>query len=639
MDEVAIPTYEVLGEVHRFAFPDGTSLAIQGLQRDRAGHLWATVEANAGEDALVNRARIDLLNLQDRQRFHATAAGDGSIDWQGRLAYVAAHLDAGGETLTRHRDWEPPVPFDEFGLPPFPTDALPNWLRDFVEAEARATQTPPDLAAMQSLSCLGACCAKTVEVLVKEGYREPVNVFTMTALPPGNRKSQVFHDTIAPLEEREAEQAEALRNAIAEAQNRYKILEQALQKAQADAARAGPDARAERTQAATALAQELAAARVPVPPRLVADDTSAERLATLMQEQGGRMAVMSPEGDAFELMAGRYSNSNNGAPNFAVYLKGHAGDTLRVDRVKRPPEYVQKPALTLGLAVQPDVLRGLMKTPGFRGRGLLGRFLYALPRSWLGARDTDPPSVAPAVRAHYRDRIRALLHLQPGADAAGHPTPHLLQLSPAARARIRAFAAWLEPQLAEFGALGHMADWAGKLAGAAVRVMGLLHMAAHAGDEAPWATPIHGATAESAIRIAHYLIPHARAAFAEMGGNPVVQDARHLLGWIQRQEAATVTKREIFEGTKGRFPRVSALEPAIALLVEHGFLRERPQEDRPGPGRKPSPVYEVHPFWRSHQSTQVPGHADSANPANLATVEGSAVILAQPDDPMSEEVF
>jgi replicative DNA helicase len=65
---------------------------------------------------------------------------------------------------------------------------------------------------------------------------------------------------------------------------------------------------------------------------------------------------MSPEGDVFDLMAGR----NGNGPNLGVYLKGHAGDTLRIDRIGRPVEYVRQPALTMGLAVQPDVLSGLM---------------------------------------------------------------------------------------------------------------------------------------------------------------------------------------------------------------------------------------------------------------------------------------
>ena len=53
------------------------------------------------------------------------------------------------------------------------------------------------------------------------------------------------------------------------------------------------------------------------------------------------MAVMSAEGgDVFDQMGGRYQRM----PNFGVYLKGHAGDTLRVDRVHRPAEYVEQPA-------------------------------------------------------------------------------------------------------------------------------------------------------------------------------------------------------------------------------------------------------------------------------------------------------
>lgn len=39
-------------------------------------------------------------------------------------------------------EWETPIPFDQFNLPPFPTEVFPGWLRAFVEAEATATQTP-----------------------------------------------------------------------------------------------------------------------------------------------------------------------------------------------------------------------------------------------------------------------------------------------------------------------------------------------------------------------------------------------------------------------------------------------------------------------------------------------------------------
>src|SRR5207253_6873621 len=89
---------------------------------------------------------------------------------------------------------------------------------------------------------------------------------------------------------------------------------------------------------AVRLARELEAIRVLAPPRLLADDCSPEKLAGLMRDNAGRIAVISPEGDLFDLMAGRYSAS--GAPNLGVCLKAHAGDSIRVDRVHRASEYI-----------------------------------------------------------------------------------------------------------------------------------------------------------------------------------------------------------------------------------------------------------------------------------------------------------
>jgi transcriptional regulator with XRE-family HTH domain len=149
------------------------------------------------------------------------------------------------------------------------------------------------------------------------------------------------------------------------------------------------------------------------------------------------------------------------APSQIVSRKGHAGDTLRVDRIGRS-EFVKAPAITIGLAVQPDVIRGLAEKPGFRGRGLLGRFLYALPVSLLGHRDPDAPPVPNEIRAAYYSNVTALLALPFGTDENGDPWPHLLHLSSDAQARMRDFEVWLEPQLSEFGELGGMTDWAGK---------------------------------------------------------------------------------------------------------------------------------------------------------------------------------
>jgi DNA-binding PadR family transcriptional regulator len=491
-------------------------------------------------------------------------------------------------------DWEPPTPFYEYDLPLFPTDSLPSWLKNFVEAESTATQTPTDLAAMLTLPLCATTLAKKIKICVKPGYIEPVNLFTVTALPPGSRKSTVFSAAIDPLEKFEAQEIERKRSQIEEAATRRRILEKALAKAENDAAKASMgQERKEHSEEAARLARELAQTPIPTLPRFLADDTTPERLSTLLRDNGGRMAVFSPEGGVFDLMGGRYSAT--GSPNFDVYLKGHTGDNLRVDRVGRPPEYVSSPALTLGLAVQPDVLRGLIDRPGFRGRGLLGRFLYALPKSLLGKREIDPPPVPEVVKAAYYGSVTDLLSLPFNVDQEGKPTEHILQLSPSGRAELRNFEAEIEPQLAPFGDLGSMTDWAGKLLGAVARIAAILHISEHIHYPKPWEYQIERETIDRAIRIGRYLIPHARAAYAEMGADSVVDDALHILAWIQRKGINTFTKRELYQGTKGYFKRVSALEPALELLCEHGFIREQIVDERTGPGRKPSSTFEVNP--------------------------------------------
>jgi hypothetical protein len=177
------------------------------------------------------------------------------------------------------------------------------------------------------------------------------------------------------------------------------------------------------------------------------------------------------------------------------------------------------------------------------------------------------------------------------------------------------FEAWLEPRLGPFGELGSMTDWAGKLVGTVARLTGILHVAEHANLAAPWELAIGIDSVERAIRLGEYLIQHARATYAEMGADPVIADAKHLLTWIIRETKTHFTKRDAFEGTKGRFRRVEAMEPALRLLTEYSYIRQREPENRAGPGRKPSPTYDVNPFSAHNspnpQNTTFPYSANS----------------------------
>jgi len=59
-----------------------------------------------------------------------------------------------------------------------------------------------------------------------------------------------------------------------------------------------------------------------------------------------------------------------------------------VDRKGRPPEFVEHPTLTLVLTPQPIVMAAVMRDPIMRERGLVARFLYVVPETRQGRRNT-----------------------------------------------------------------------------------------------------------------------------------------------------------------------------------------------------------------------------------------------------------
>ncbi len=127
-------------------------------------------------------------------------------------------------TTSTAGEWPVPLPFDHHGgMPLFPVDALPDWVRDMVDAVVQSTQTPPDLAGGLVLAILGMCGAGKLHVHIKSDYIEPLNLYTLTALPPGCRKSSVFSIMTEPVVEWERVEGERTGPIIAKARESRNI--------------------------------------------------------------------------------------------------------------------------------------------------------------------------------------------------------------------------------------------------------------------------------------------------------------------------------------------------------------------------------------------------------------------------------
>lgn len=489
--------------------------------------------------------------------------------------------------------WEPPLPFHSGDLPEFPVDALPEPLESIVRAEAIATQTPTALAGGVALTVCAIGVAKKVHVRVRRGWEEPINLYTVTILPSGELKTAVVSDLGRPIDEYEMRERRRLAPEIKEAVGRLRILHQRLKKAEKAAAATKPDDSAELEAKALSISKEIDQVTVPLRPQLLADDVTPEKLASLLSLHGGRMAVVSAEGGIFDLLGGRYSTG--GDPNFEVFLKGHSGETLRIDRMTREPEYVPKPSLCVALAVQPDVVHGMAATRGFRGRGLIARFLYAWPNSLLGGRDPDALPLPESLRREYDRIVTAVLELPFEIDENGEPFSRALTLTDEACAIFLQFRTSLEPKLGPGGDLSWMTDWAGKLCGAIARIAGIIHMVAHIAAGTPWRQPISEETMLRAIILGEFYLVHARRTLGRMGADPALGMAEHILAWIRRSKSASFSKRDAFNALRGRVQKASDLDPTLGLLVEHSYVRELPQEPKSKAGRPKGPRYETNP--------------------------------------------
>jgi len=486
-------------------------------------------------------------------------------------------------------DWPDLIPLDTPNLPRLDLSHLPAWAGDFARAVAESTETPPELAAGMVLVSAAVASARRLRVEVKPGYFEPSNLWVVAALPPGNRKSAVQSAATAPLVAWEREQAEILEPEIHRITSERKTLEARAKQLRGRAAKEKDAGKADEL-ARQAADIEADLPEIPVRPQIWTSDATPERLGSLLGEHGECMAWLSSEGGVFELLQGRYSG---GIPNLDLVLKAHAGDAERVDRGNRPPVFLKNPRLSIGLSPQPDVLRGLSTRPGFRGRGLLGRFLYLLPPSPLGFRSLETSAVPEDVRNAYAAGLRAMLAWTPATNENGEETLHSLRLTKSAYAEWHEFAKAIERQMQPDRDLEHCTDWAGKAPGAAARLAGVLHGIKHAHGQ-PWAAEITLETLTDALELMAVFTRHSMAGLDLMGADPTIASARRLWGWIEKGRRVSFSVRDAFNDLRGTFPRVSSIQPALDVLEERGYLQVI-EPPRDGPGRPPSPTVQVRP--------------------------------------------
>lgn len=392
-------------------------------------------------------------------------------------------------------------------LPPFPIDCLPSRLRSYVEAVAIHTQTPMDMAAGAALGVLAACLQGKVKVEGNIGHYEQTSLYIFLIAPPGSRKSAVIHAMTAAIEDYEQKYNEGNKTAM----RRNKQERESLQRDINRLTRQLEVKYDTLTELELQHTQDKLAELPEIKPlQIFTDDCTSESMIRLLRDNHGRMSLISAEGGAFDNIVGRYTKK----PNLDVWLKGICGDTIRVDRINREPDYIRNPALSMIISAQPGVLSELMQSSLLDGRGFLARLFYinipsaAMPKSFRSA------PIPATIREDYDHLIFHLLDLSENE-------PITLHLAPEAINQMDELCHSVEAYLRNEHR--DMREWGSKYIGLVLRTAGLLHIAADgAGD-------IQTETVENAIRIGNYAFHHALYAYSILGADETVEKALHVV--------------------------------------------------------------------------------------------------------------
>lgn len=478
--------------------------------------------------------------------------------------------------------WEPPIPFTQHTLPTFPVDAFPPAIRDYVLAVAETTQTPVDMAATAALAVLALCQQGKYRIKGKDDWIEPLNLFTVIVAEPSERKSAVIGHMIRAVQQFEAAYNQQHSGAI----ERSKLEKRMLEKQQRNLEEMVLKGKAQMEDLQD-ISMQLANFREVMPMRLYVDDVTTEKLTSVLSENKGTAAIVSAEGGIFDMLSGIYTKN----VNIDVFLKGHSGDTIRVDRIGRNSESIMHPALTVLLAVQPNVLSGMMSNGTFRGRGLTARFMYCMPHSKVGERKYRTQPIPDEIARCYDLTIRNLL------DEGTPQIPELICLTPEADKLLEAFSGEVENKLKnEFS---DMPDWAGKLAGAVLRISGLLCRATNAkcADflDIPESTWVSKEAMAGAIAIGRYFTEHARAAYTLMGADALVKQSQYALDAILKTGLLEFNRRDLMRLCRS-FKTADAAQVVLNHLTDLGYLALKDGEQVPIKGRPSNPIYLVNPW-------------------------------------------
>ena len=302
---------------------------------------------------------------------------------------------------------KPAKPTAEVEVPPFPLDALPDLLADYVRELERCNSFPVDYTASAFLFASSVCIGNAVHVKVKEGYTMPPVLWISLVGKPGTNKTHPLELALKPLKDRDAD-----------AFDRYRTDKRVWEQEQAERKRNAKDE----------VSMEGSKPRPNWSLHLVTDAT----MEALVEKLEHLPRGVGLHRDELAGWWGSMDQYRKGADR-EKWLSLWNGKQVDAIRKTAGEVLVRRPFVSVCGTVQPGKLYGLGKDQD----GFLPRLLFAFPdeqvKPYYGTNSIDS-----AWYDQYAELLGKLLEI-PMASYDGKPVPHFVPISPDA---LEVFTAW-----------------------------------------------------------------------------------------------------------------------------------------------------------------------------------------------------
>ncbi len=430
---------------------------------------------------------------------------------------------------------------------PFPVDDLPDAIRGYTTAAARAIGCDPAFVALPLLAALASAIGNTRRIKLKRTWCEPCVLWTAIVGDSGTHKTPALSAATAILGRRQDE-------AIAGFESKMEHHERDLLAYEADLAewkRVKPGTRGEPPDRPDE----------PICPRYIVSDTTVEALADRLQYAPRGLLKVRDELAGWFGSFNQYKGGKGG--DEAHWLTLYNAQPLRIDRKTGAKKLTYVPIASVGIAggIQPDTLRRALGREHFEN-GLAARLLLAFPpkqpRRWSEA------TVSEAVEGELARIFDGLLLLDFALDEDRRPRPIDLPLTPEARE------VWIDfynrhgGEQAELS--GNEAALWSKLEGTAPRLALILQLVSDANSMA-----VDEVSMAAGITLANWFGKEGRRVYGVLGESEEERRHRQLVEQIQ-QRGGSVTPRDLMRSSR-RYSDASSATAALSELVNVGFGR------------------------------------------------------------------